>query len=54
MPGSKGPKILLGVFAAFIGLTVLHLWLNIGFDKVLPNSADSSAASYRVGFLPVT
>lgn len=54
MPGSKGPKILLSVFAGFIGLTLLHLWLNIGFDKLLPGSADSSAASHRVGFLPVT
>lgn len=49
---SKGLRLVLGVFVAFLGLSVLHVWLNIGFDKF--GFGEQQAASFRVGFLPVT
>lgn len=51
---NKGFKIVAAVLAAFMGLTFLHVWLNIGFDKFMPKAAGESEGSFRVGFLPVT
>ncbi|MDQ1592155.1 MAG: hypothetical protein QOG71_2782 [Pyrinomonadaceae bacterium] len=51
---SKGLRIVVGVIFAFVGLTVMHVWLNIGFDKFNFVAAESRAQSFRVGFLPVT
>ena len=54
---SKWNKIVSGVFAAFLLVTFLHVWLNIGFDKIpLANFLYGSPkeATFRVGFLPVT
>ena len=41
-------------FVSFAIITLLHVWLNIGFNKLgLGGSADGHEAM-RVGFLPVT
>ncbi|HYY99406.1 MAG TPA: hypothetical protein VE642_12470 [Pyrinomonadaceae bacterium] len=50
---SKGLRLSLGVLAAFLCLSFLHVWLNIGFDK-FGLFADKSEEAFRVGFLPVT
>ncbi|MEX0614031.1 MAG: ABC transporter substrate-binding protein [Pirellulales bacterium] len=42
------PGLLIGILAI---VTILHLWLNIGFAKVFSTRAESK---FRVGFLPVT
>ena len=51
---SKGLKLVLGVFAAFLGLSFLHAWLNIGLEKFNFLGGQQAHASVRVGFLPVT
>ncbi len=51
---SKGLKITLAVLVSFLGLTFLHLWLNIGFDRLGWTKSDKAQSSFRVGFLPVT
>ena len=45
----KIPVILVGLLAT---ITVLHVWLNIGFSTLLPKA--EAQEKYRVGFLPVT
>jgi hypothetical protein len=50
---SKGFKIVLGVLLAFLTISVLHVALNIGFDK-LRLTSHKVESSFRVGFLPVT
>lgn len=49
-------KITLAVLALYLGITALHFWLNIGFDKLGFTRAESAASElkFRVGFLPVT
>jgi hypothetical protein len=51
---SKGLKIVVGVLLAFLSLSFLHVWLNIGFAKMGFTSAETEEASFRVGFIPVT
>jgi hypothetical protein len=51
---SKGLRLVLGVLVAFLGLSLLHVWLNIGFQKLNFLSARRASANVRVGFLPVT
>ncbi|HEV2707575.1 MAG TPA: hypothetical protein VGV59_16780 [Pyrinomonadaceae bacterium] len=51
---SKGLRLVLGVFVAFLGLSLLHVWLNIGFQKFNFFAASQTKTSLRVGFLPVT
>jgi hypothetical protein len=51
---SKGIKLVLAVLAVYLGLSFLHLWLNIGLDKVMPGRESQAESSFRVGFLPVT
>ena len=51
---SKGLKITLAVLVSFFALTFLHLWLNIGFDKLGWTKSEKAANTFRVGFLPVT
>jgi hypothetical protein len=51
---SKGLKIVLAVVALYLGLSFLHVWINIGLDKFLPTRKDKAETSFRVGFLPVT
>jgi len=50
---SKGLRLSLGVLAAFLCLSVLHVWLNVGFEK-FGLFSEEAEASFRVGFLPVT
>jgi NitT/TauT family transport system substrate-binding protein len=47
-------KVICGVLPAFGCLSVLHVYLNIGFDKFRWDSSRREANSQRVGFLPVT
>jgi hypothetical protein len=51
---SKGLKITLGVLVSFVALSFLHLWLNIGFDKLGFTKSEKASSTFRVGFLPVT
>ena len=51
---SQPLKIVLVLIAAFLGITVLHVWLNIGFDKLGLKTHGSPASVFRVGYLPVT
>ena len=51
---SKGLKLVVAVLVIYVGLSFLHVWLNIGIDKVLPSRSDKAKTSLRVGFLPVT
>lgn len=50
---SKRLKIFLVVVGAVAILGILHLWLNVGFDKLSLSSGSRSAevATFRVGFL---
>ena len=50
-------KITLYVLGIYLVLVVLHLWLNIGFDKLGLGSSKTIAGEterFRVGFIPVT
>lgn len=51
---SKGLRLVLGILVAFLGLSLLHVWLNIGFQKLNFISRGKADSSIRVGFLPVT
>lgn len=51
---SKGMKIAVTVLTAFFGLSFLHIWLNIGFEKFRWKGKEAPESSFRVGFLPVT
>jgi len=51
---SKSHKIIAGVLTVYVGLTLAHVWLNVGFEKLGLVRAEKARASYRVGFLPVT
>lgn len=44
-------KVLLGVLAFVATISGLHVWLNIGWDRLLAGRTDEN---FRVGFLPVT
>ncbi len=46
--------IILTAVAALAGITGLHVWQNVGFDKVGLSSTKKTQAAMRVGFLPVT
>jgi len=48
----KGFRIVLIVLLVFLTITVLHVWLNIGFDTL--GLTSQRAETFRVGFLPVT
>ena len=50
----KGIRIIGGVTTAFLVLTILHLWLNIGFERLGFGKEEGAAAPFRVGYLPVT
>ena len=51
---SKWKKLLSGLLASFLCLALLHVWLNIGFDKLGLGWTDDEKNTFRVGFLPVT
>lgn len=50
---SKGLRIVLIILGAYVTIALLHVWLNIGFGKLVPAGANT-AETFRVGFLPVT
>jgi len=51
---SQSLKIVLVLLAAFLGITALHVWLNIGFDKLGLTKQGRTVSAFRVGYLPVT
>lgn len=51
---SKAWRWALLVLGMYAGLTALHLWLNVGLDKIPFLRGMKAHASYRVGYLPVT
>jgi hypothetical protein len=52
---NKGLKLALGMLAGFFGLTLLHIWLNIGFERFnFMQAGGAHKQTFRVGFLPVT
>ena len=56
MSGLK--KVVMGTLLATAVLTLMHAWLNLGFDPLrfvgLKKKAVAEEARFRVGFLPVT
>lgn len=48
---TKFLKLMAVVLAAFVCLSGLHLWLNVGY---VPFGGGEARESFRVGFLPVT
>jgi len=55
---SKRVRAILYAVVTLTSLTVLHVWLNIGFDRLgIGGSRINEASaqeSFKVGFLPVT
>jgi len=48
-------KIIISIICVVAAISLLHLWLNVGFKNlVLQTSTDSTEVKFRVGFLPVT
>ena len=51
-------RIALAAVGFWVGLTLLHGWLNLGFDPAvalgLKKSEVTEGPRFRVGFLPVT
>lgn len=56
MSGLK--KVVLGTVLATAVLTLMHAWLNLGFDPLqlvgLKKAPVAEEARFKVGFLPVT
>lgn len=50
---NKFLKLLAGVLAAFVCLSALHLWLNVGYVP-FAGGRGAGGDNFRVGFLPVT
>ncbi|MEW6734453.1 MAG: hypothetical protein AB1489_24210 [Acidobacteriota bacterium] len=46
--------ILIKVLVGFIVITLLHVWLNIGFSKLGFTVEKQEKTTFKVGFLPVT
>ncbi|MEP7342312.1 MAG: ABC transporter substrate-binding protein [Acidobacteriota bacterium] len=51
---SKGLRIITMVLGGFVVISFLHLWLNIGVEKLSWLSTDVRQETFKVGFLPVT
>jgi hypothetical protein len=51
---SKSWRLVLMVLLMYGAVTVLHLWLNVGFGRLKFLAGGTAHASYRVGYLPVT
>ena len=54
---NKLSKFCLYTLMAVAALTVLHIWQNIGFERITPKwltGSKAEAATFKVGFLPVT
>lgn len=57
---SKPTKIITSILTGFLIISLLHVWLNIGFEKVplfkalVKNQQEKSVKRFAVGFLPVT
>ena len=52
---SKRLKIMLSVVGVVAALGVLHIWQNVGFEKLgLGGAKKAGEENFRVGFLPVT
>ena len=51
---SKNYRIVGLALVTYLGIASLHLWLNIGWEKLGLFRSSKTEASFRVGFLPVT
>jgi hypothetical protein len=51
---SKGLKIVLMILSAYLTISLLHIWLNVGFGTLRLIGSDKPDNTMRVGFLPVT
>jgi len=51
---SKGVKIIVSLLTTYAALAFLHIWLNVGFDKLAVGGSSQAESPRRVGFLPVT
>jgi hypothetical protein len=57
---SKPTKIITSILTGFLIISLLHVWLNIGLEKVpllsrfIKNQQEESVKKFAVGFLPVT
>lgn len=52
---SKGTKTVLITFGVVVGLGILHIWQNVGFENLgLGGEKAAEEKKFRVGFLPVT
>lgn len=54
---NKLAKTCLYVFTAVAAIAVLHIWQNVGFDRLklkLLSRGEVATETFRVGFLPVT
>jgi len=51
---TKGKRIISAILVGYAGMAFLHLWLNIGFERLGLGNSEHAAQTLRVGFLPVT
>jgi hypothetical protein len=53
---NKLSKLCVYIMTAIVALTVLHIWQNIGFERIRPKwlSGGEAETIFKVGFLPVT
>lgn len=51
---SKNYRIIGLALVAYLGIATLHLWLNIGWEKLGLFRSAKTETAFRVGFLPVT
>jgi hypothetical protein len=53
---NKLAKVCLYILAAVVAVTGLHIWQNVGFDRLTAKWSHGNAdtARFKVGFLPVT
>ena len=52
---NKLAKVCLYILTAVVAITFLHIWQNVGFDRLRPKwLSQGEAATFMVGFLPVT
>jgi hypothetical protein len=47
-------KLLAYIIASFAAISLLHVWLNIGFGKLGRDGLSAEGKRIQVGFLPVT
>jgi hypothetical protein len=54
---NKLAKVCLYTIMAVVVIAVLHVWQNVGFDRLMPkwlSRSEAETTTFKVGFLPVT